>query len=122
MRLIDFLPVFYGIGMLSIFFTRLHQRLGDIAAGTIVARERRPEPAAPPAFRPPARVYGWDTSAVTAEELAIVRQFLDRRTGLELGARNRLASDLATRLRPRVAGAPPLPDESFLEALASSRD
>jgi uncharacterized RDD family membrane protein YckC len=121
LRLIDILPVFYGVAMISIFFTRRHQRLGDIAAGTIVVRDERPPPAPAPVFRDPARVYGWDTSAVTAVELAVVRQFLDRRTSLSPGARAQLASEIATRLRPKVAGAPELPAEPFLEALSASR-
>ncbi len=40
MRLVDILPAFYAIGMLSIFVTARNQRLGDLAAGTLVLRER----------------------------------------------------------------------------------
>jgi uncharacterized RDD family membrane protein YckC len=121
LRLIDILPAFYGVAMIAIFFTRRHQRLGDIAAGTLVVREL-PTPAAVSPSAPPARVYGWDTSAVTAEDVAVVRQFLDRRATLGPGPRAQLATDLAARLRAKVAGAPPQPDEQFLEALAASRD
>jgi uncharacterized RDD family membrane protein YckC len=39
-RLFDFLPLLYGFGLISMFATRHVQRLGDIAAGTIVVRER----------------------------------------------------------------------------------
>lgn len=120
LRIVDILPIFYAVAMVSIFFTRRHQRLGDIAAGTIVVRERPTEPVAPAPLTGE-RVYGWDTSAVTPAELALVRSFLDRRHGLETGARAQIASDLAARLRPKVAGAPPLPPEPFLEALASAR-
>jgi uncharacterized RDD family membrane protein YckC len=123
LRLIDILPVFYGVAMLFIFFTRRHQRLGDIAAGTIVVRDQRPAPTTPAPLTGE-RVYGWDTSAISPEELALVRQFLDRRAALDLGARNQLASDLATRLRSKVAGAGgwDKSPEQFLEALAASRD
>jgi uncharacterized RDD family membrane protein YckC len=41
LRLFDFLPVFYGIGLVSIFGTRHTQRLGDLAARTIIIRERQ---------------------------------------------------------------------------------
>src|SRR3712207_4395693 len=40
MRLVDVLPAFYAIGMFSIFFTPRNQRLGDLAAGTLIVRER----------------------------------------------------------------------------------
>lgn len=40
-RLFDFLPVFYGIGLITMFASRQTQRLGDLAARTIVIREQR---------------------------------------------------------------------------------
>lgn len=39
-RLFDFFPLMYGIGLISMFATRYVQRLGDLAAGTIVVKER----------------------------------------------------------------------------------
>lgn len=39
-RLFDFFPVFYGIGLIVMFANSKTQRLGDLAAGTIVIRER----------------------------------------------------------------------------------
>jgi len=39
-RLFDFLPAFYGVGLVSLFATKNTQRLGDLAAGTLVIRER----------------------------------------------------------------------------------
>jgi uncharacterized RDD family membrane protein YckC len=39
-RLFDFLPLAYGVGLLVMFATKNTQRLGDLAAGTIVVRER----------------------------------------------------------------------------------
>jgi uncharacterized RDD family membrane protein YckC len=39
-RLFDFLPVFYGVGLIVLFATKQTQRLGDLAASTIVIRER----------------------------------------------------------------------------------
>ena len=41
LRAIDFLPFAYVIGAVTILATRNNQRLGDIAAGTLVVRERR---------------------------------------------------------------------------------
>jgi uncharacterized RDD family membrane protein YckC len=38
-RIIDFMPGFYGIGLISMFIDKDARRLGDFAAGTIVIRE-----------------------------------------------------------------------------------
>jgi len=124
MRVIDILPPIYGIGMLSIFVTPRNQRLGDLAAGTLVVRDRpgglRSGPEEVALAR--RRVEGWDVSSVSAQDIGTVRQFLGRRSGLESGARAELAGDLARRLRPRVAGAPEgLAAEEFLERLAAAK-
>ena len=39
-RYIDQIPFFYAVGAIAIFVTRDHQRLGDLAAGTLVVRDR----------------------------------------------------------------------------------
>jgi uncharacterized RDD family membrane protein YckC len=41
-RLVDFLPVYYGIGVVTMFVNDRARRLGDLAAGTIVVRDRGP--------------------------------------------------------------------------------
>ena len=41
-RIVDSLPVGYVVGLLFVFFGKRHLRLGDIAAGTVVAVERAP--------------------------------------------------------------------------------
>lgn len=128
LRIADFLPAFYTVGVISILTTKRNQRLGDLAAGTIVVRERQAAVVAPmPAFRaPPAPAGGprldWDLSAVTPDDVAIVRQFLDRRYTLQPGARAALAGDLATRLRLKVVGsADGWHPESFLEAIVAAK-
>jgi uncharacterized RDD family membrane protein YckC len=127
LRLVDMQPgLMYAVGACTIFFSQRNQRLGDLAAGTLVVRERRaPLPAARPAvpdFAVADRYAAWDVSGVTAFELVTVRRFLERRWQLDPGARNRLSWELAERLRPKVAGAPPnLHPEQFLEALAEAK-
>ena len=39
-RIIDYFPGFYGVGIVAMFLSRRHQRLGDMVAGTLVVRER----------------------------------------------------------------------------------
>ncbi len=41
-RIIDSLPVLYIVGLLFVMFGRRHLRLGDLAAGTVLALERAP--------------------------------------------------------------------------------
>jgi uncharacterized RDD family membrane protein YckC len=122
-RLVDALPTAYLVGLLCIVLTSRNQRLGDLAAGTFVIRDAAPvqrEPAPRAATR--ADTAGWDVSAVSAAETATVRRFLERREGLDHGARAALAARLAQGMRAKVAGAPrELDPESFLEALAKAK-
>ena len=39
-RIVDFLPMFYGLGLVVLFVNGRGKRLGDLAAGTIVVRDR----------------------------------------------------------------------------------
>jgi len=128
LRLVDILPALYALGMLTIFVTRRNQRLGDLAAGTFVIRDRPgggggelsglPDHIA----RKGASAGDWDVSSVSAADAATVRQFLDRRVELTSAARYDLASDLERRLRPHVAGAHEgLDVEEFLERLAAAK-
>ena len=126
LRLVDILPGMYLVGIVTILVTRQNQRLGDVAAGTLVVRERTGQPSlrelrtAQPAPVPAANA--WDVTAVTADELATVRSFLTRRYELTHEARYRLAADLAGALRPKVVGAPEgLGSEAFLEKLAVAK-
>jgi uncharacterized RDD family membrane protein YckC len=121
LRLIDILPAWYLVGVTSILITRRNQRLGDLAGGTLVVRERR---ALPPELRIPAPAEApvWDTSAISSEELDTVVAFLTRRYELDPGARVQLARELAARLRPRVGGSVAAGgDEIFLERLVAAK-
>ena len=114
----------YVPAIVSVLVTRDNQRLGDLAAGTIVVREAkavRVAAPAPPQVAPEA-LASWDVTGVGEEESSAVRAFLERRAQLRPGARRALAQQLAGRLRPLVAGARPgLDDETFLEHLAAAK-
>jgi uncharacterized RDD family membrane protein YckC len=120
-RLVEGVATSYVPAILSILLTRDNQRLGDLAAGTVVGREAAPAggSALAPPRELPERLQAWDVSAVTPQELAAVRSFLARRSGFEPGARADLAGKLAAGLAGRVSG--PLDEqdpERFLEDVA----
>ncbi len=104
----------YLPSVVSILGTARDQRLGDLAAGTIVVREqfggRAPDGANFSAVAPITvtsdAVADWDVSAITPAEVLAVRQFLDRRLSLPWHIRAYLAGELVQRLAPRVTGLP----------------
>jgi uncharacterized RDD family membrane protein YckC len=108
LRIIDFLPAFYLVGSVAIVTTAHDQRLGDLAAGTIVTRDRFPgiPDRTAPLTVPLEAVATWDVSAVSPAEVHAVRQFLDRRLELRASARTYFAQDLVNRIAPKVAGIP----------------
>ena len=53
LRAVDFLPIFYGVGVIAMFLTRDYQRLGDLAAGTVVVYVDEPPAPAPDAVNDP---------------------------------------------------------------------
>lgn len=48
LRMVDYLPSFYLVGVVAIFASPLHKRVGDLAAGTVVIKERSLKAAAAP--------------------------------------------------------------------------
>jgi uncharacterized RDD family membrane protein YckC len=124
LRLIDILPALYAVGMTAIFITRHNQRIGDLAAGTHVVRVRYGDRHAPAALVEvdAGEATTWDVSAVSTDDVATVRSFLDRRAELTRESRGAIGSELARRLRPLVGGArDDLSDERFLELLAAAK-
>jgi uncharacterized RDD family membrane protein YckC len=108
-RIIDFLPVFYAVGSISIVASHDDQRLGDMAAGTYVIRDKFPGlnfQIAPPITVPVEAVMTWDVSGLSADDVATIRHFLDRRLALPWPVRTYFANELAARYGARVAGVP----------------
>ena len=127
LRLVDILPGLYLVGAIAIFATRANQRLGDLAAGTLVVREPRASAVVAQASGPvepaePGELPAWDVSGLRDAELAALRRFLERRSALDAVPRNLLARDLADRLRPSIGGVgSDLTPERFLELIAALR-
>lgn len=112
LRVVDFLPALYFLGIASLFTGRKGKRIGDYAAGTIVVKERRPEPGTP---RPLARAGSG--GPLSPAERSLVEEFLARRSGLSPDARARVGRGLADRLAGRLGRSSPSEPERFLEDL-----
>jgi len=131
-RIVDFLPFFYGFGIIALFWNGRGKRLGDLAAGTVVVRERAPlrldqlaalpaGPTAGPALAPP------EAALLRGLEPAVrdfVRGYASRRPQLDPWRRWVLATraePLLRRTLPEVVNAQgPLAALDRLADLASS--
>src|SRR5581483_6934301 len=102
-RIADILPGVYLVGATAILATERDQRLGDLAAGTIVVRDKfpgLPAGAAAPITVPADAVATWDVSALDNDDVATIRYFLDRRLTLPWSVRSYFAVALASRVAP----------------------
>jgi uncharacterized membrane protein SpoIIM required for sporulation len=114
LRLADFLPPPYFIGAVLVAFHPRGKRLGDLVAGTIVARDRPGEALAEPR-------HAADESAPAAlpeladAEYRLLEQFQHRQGQLPATARARLAARLMERLA--VAAPPGTSDAEHLFSL-----
>ena len=105
-RIVDFLPVFYGVGLLMIIFTSRSQRLGDLAAGTYVVRAPRPQLDyfSLRTVTPLRDGRSIETRALTGEMQRLVREFVAREGHLAPRDRARVAKQIADRVRPYALG------------------
>ena len=127
MRIVDWLPAFYAVGIVSAICTRENKRLGDLIAGSLVVRESSFSDLKPawhtataptgPALSP----FGADR--LTLDECALVDSFLHRRLDLEPDVRFRLADEIFRRLKPKLTlpAENTLSTEKILEAISYER-
>jgi uncharacterized RDD family membrane protein YckC len=86
LRIIDSLPTAYAIGIISILISKKNQRLGDLAAGTVIIRED--VEAAPAAIDFAVSEAPWSGVArlhlheIREEEFATLKKYLLRRESL----------------------------------------
>lgn len=115
-RMVDFLPVAYGVGLVAIGVTELNQRMGDVVAGTMVVRDR--EPGGDLSYLADVHLPGtapWDVTRISDDHIAVVRRYFERRPYMTESARQRLAATLAGHLAPKVMITDrPSSDEEFL--------
>jgi uncharacterized RDD family membrane protein YckC len=100
-RIVDFLPAYYGVGVVTMFVNGQSRRLGDLAAGTLVVRDRAtvtleslaarpaaplapalPSAADPASPSPTTPATGWPVERLTSHDLEMAEDFLRRRAQL----------------------------------------
>jgi uncharacterized RDD family membrane protein YckC len=127
--LIGFLEIWLLSGVPALITSLISsrgKRLGDVAAGCYVIRERGVQQPGSMAHMPP-RMAGWAATADIGrlpDGLALAaRQFLSRAPALHAESRRGLGLDLATSVSPHVAPAPPpgTHPEDFLAAVLAER-
>jgi uncharacterized RDD family membrane protein YckC len=122
LRIIDQFPVFYGIAIISVFFSKQNKRLGDFVAGTVVVHEKTVEAARPfQQTQVDAAAPAFDVSHITADELRLIETFLQRRDSFDPALRGSMAAQVTQRISAKlgveVRGWPA--NEKFLEAVHS---
>jgi uncharacterized RDD family membrane protein YckC len=115
------------VASIASFVSPRAQRLGDLAAGTLVVRERgiAPEPTATTFAPPPgaaAYVAQVDVSAVGPREYALIRDTLRRQAELPPDAGWQLSLEVAEAVAPLVRPLPPAgtAPAAFLQAVAAA--
>ena len=118
LRVVDQLPGVYAIGILTMLISSRHQRLGDLAAGTVVVHEKA---LAVPVLTvaSPAEGGAWGGGAGLSDaELLLAETFLQRRHELPPAVRDTHARAIAEKLRARLGPSAPLLDpEALIESL-----
>jgi uncharacterized RDD family membrane protein YckC len=99
-RIVDQVPGIYTVGLLSVFFTERNQRLGDLAADTVVVHEQPIERRELRTDRRGARLRG--AAKLTPQEIAVIETFLMRREELPDARRGKNGAALAARVRARL--------------------
>jgi uncharacterized RDD family membrane protein YckC len=121
LRLVDFLPAFYAVGLVTMLLNRQHRRVGDLLAGTLLLREEKIDLAKYDVVN---ATPSWTGGQLSPADLELVLAFLQRCEQFTPEARARVADKLARHLsvdlpeteRAQVGAAP----EAFLRQRAGS--
>ena len=129
---VDFLPSFYGVGVVCMFISPRSRRVGDYVAGTIVVKEGSSvglgelagrvwlpgtTGAAPGLGELDPDELQWDLNALTPQELMLATEYLERAPQLSPEVRGRIGNEIAARLVERVGARQPYDGARFIERL-----
>jgi uncharacterized RDD family membrane protein YckC len=144
LRVVDYLPGFYLVGVITMLCNKRSQRLGDLVAGTIVVHERLDEAsllyqtsttlAAPVGFadqgvgRETVLPWGQAVAAMfpadavaklSAQDLVVIETFFARMLDLPMQTRASVAHQMVTQMAAKMGvGVPEGNPERALEAMA----
>jgi uncharacterized RDD family membrane protein YckC len=88
LRLVDFLPACYPVGLITMLVDQRHRRLGDLVAGTVLVRDEQIDLSR----------YEQVTTTMSVNDVEIATSFLSRFDSFEPAAQLRLGALLAKRL------------------------
>jgi len=138
-RYVDQIPFFYAVGVITMFVTQQHQRLGDLAAGTLVVRDREQDgtpwndlstrtftaqifsaPAPTPEPHTLVSLPAEGVARLTSADLEVLEGFFARRLDMPLATRQAIAEKIAAAIRAKSGLEAParVSTETFLEATA----
>jgi uncharacterized RDD family membrane protein YckC len=145
LRFVDYMPALYLVGVITMVCTKRHQRLGDLAAGTIVVHERADEQplliGRGSAILPVGGVQAFNTAPANfsaqsvaslpadavarlgPDDLLLIETFFARALDLSLSTRAEIATKIANQIAAKMSGdagaMPPSGNpERFLESIA----
>ena len=138
-RFIDQFPGPYAVGVVTMFLTKQHQRLGDLAAGTLVVLDREqesplwglsgsrtitaavfPQPEPRPEAHAQVTLPAAGIAKLTPADLEVLEGFFARRLDMPMTVRESLAARMAAAIRAKSGLDQPegVSTETFLEAAA----
>jgi uncharacterized RDD family membrane protein YckC len=120
-RIIDYLPGFYGVGIVTMLLNDKHRRVGDYVAGTLVVHETSDRESAL-FFNTPANSQFSipQASKLTLQEAELIEVFLSRRLDIPPAIRQQNGQRIADMVSTRLGITPdvrPADNENFLELL-----
>lgn len=120
-RIIDYLPGFYGVGIVTMLLNDKHRRVGDYVAGTLVVHETSDRESAL-FFNTPANSQFSipQASKLTLQEAELIEVFLSRRLDIPAAIRQQNGQRIADMVCTRLGITPdvrPADNENFLELL-----
>jgi uncharacterized RDD family membrane protein YckC len=118
-RYVDFLPLLYGVGVVTMLLNAKHRRLGDFVAGTLVVHESSDRESNLFFNTPEKAEFIFPQAAhLSLQEAELIETFLARRLDIPPEVRRQSGQRIAGMICSRLGIAPssrPADDENFLE-------
>ncbi len=107
LRIVDFFPVCYPVGLITMLIDARHRRLGDLVAGTMLVREEKIDLG---------RYSAAGQSQLSANDLELLTGFLARFDSLEPEAQLKLGAQLVQKHGGQVAPGDAVAIRAFLSS------